>query len=129
MSSHSVTLSWSWSRAFRFTTLPMYCSSQFCSTMPKARSESSRPTSSGDACGMRSERFDLAEVAVIHPDEVEAALVVSHQEPRQVSIARQEDFQHWIGRGMGKGRVGLAVALDDVSNGETPHAVLSVAPR
>src|SRR5207245_10871262 len=75
-----------------------------------------------------SERFDLAEVAVIHPDEVEAALVVSHQEPRQVSVARQEDFQHWIGRGMGKGRVGLAVALDDVGDGETPHAVLSVAP-
>src|SRR2546427_392316 len=70
-----------------------------------------------------SERLDLAEAAVTHPDEVEAALVVSHQEPRQVSIARQEDFQHRIGRGLGKGRVGLAVALDDVGDGETPHAV------
>src|SRR5437667_11103881 len=81
------------SRVLRSMTLPMCCSSQCCSTMPKAKSDSSWPASSGGSCGIGLRSFDLAQPAVIHPDQMKAALIVGDEKSRQVADPLPEDFQ------------------------------------
>src|SRR5437016_6397812 len=106
----------------RSMTFPTCCSSQFCSTIPKAKSDSSRPRCSGVVSVTSLQRLDFAESAVVHSDEVEAALIVGYQEARQVAGGLPEDLENGICRVVGKGRVRLAVTLDNIGNHETPHA-------
>src|SRR5437016_7237982 len=102
-------------------TFPMCCSSQFCSTIPKARSDSSRPRCSGVVSVTRLQRLDFAEAAVIHPDEMKAALIVGDQESGQIAGGLPENLQDGIRCVAGEGRVWLAVALDNIGDQETPH--------
>src|SRR5439155_4073226 len=106
----------------RSMTFPMCCSSQFCSTIPKAKSDSSRPRCSGVVSVTSLQRLDFAESAVVHTDEVEAALIVGHQEARQVAGGLPEDLENGIRRVVGEGGMRLSVALDNIGDHKTPHA-------
>src|SRR5438067_13484278 len=100
----------------RSMTFPMCCSSQFCSTMPKAKSDSSRPRCSGVVSVTRLQRLDFAESAVVHSDEMKAALIVGDQEPGQVAGGLPENLENGICRLQGEGRPRTTVA---------PHKTLS----
>src|SRR5438132_2955853 len=120
VSSHSAASRWS--MVVRSMAFPMCCSSQFCSTIPKAKSDSSRPRRSGVVSVTGLQRLDFTSSAVVHSYEMKAALIVGDQEPGQVAGGLPENLENGICRVAGEGRVRLAVALDNVGNQETPHA-------
>ena len=56
----------------------------------------------------RLQRLDFAESAVVHSDEMKAALIVGDQEPGQVAGGLPENLENGICGVVGKGRVRLA---------------------